>query len=180
MSHPCCSVRGSDTLRRQALQVAGRRMAGGAFRLECGRPGGGIADDDGCRTLTRGVVAVDRERVQERRQVRDLIVGHRELRHAPIGAAGSARPVRSARRSCRRARPPSAAGSGRSRRRECRRHGRTRSWCCRCSGRARWPPDRQARAPGRRRCRRRRSGRRPPAGGCCGADCERAQDRPEQ
>ena len=74
-------------LRRQAAQIAGRRMARRAFRVEVRLSGGGVADDDARRLETGLVVAGGTEGVQERRDVGHLRVRKRELRHA--GAPGT-------------------------------------------------------------------------------------------
>src|SRR5262245_32757678 len=63
-------------------------MTGGALRFEVRLAGRGISRHDRGGTHPRRVAAVDRETVEERRDVGDLRVGEVELRHLrrPAGA----------------------------------------------------------------------------------------------
>src|SRR5262249_54565207 len=76
-----------DNFRRDAFQVARRRVARGAAAGERGLARFRVADQDARRLHARLVVAGRAERVEKRRDVPDLFRREGEFRHAAIGAS---------------------------------------------------------------------------------------------
>jgi hypothetical protein len=86
-SHVCCSSRGSAIFVARPRRSPVVEWHDAHFALKNALSGGGVADDDARRLEAGLVVAGGAERVQERRDVGNLRVGERELRHA--GAPGT-------------------------------------------------------------------------------------------